>query len=80
MVLKRHVYNPEGQPLPAAPDGSLLVVLGIVIALQNQGAPASQVTNFHLHIILQVGNEDRFDKLRQESLLISAQVKFHQFA
>lgn len=66
--------------LPSGANGPLLVVFGIVIALQNHGTPTFQITNFHLYVILQVGNENGFDKLRQESLLIGTQVKLHQFA
>jgi len=66
--------------LPSGANGPLLVVFGIIITLQNHSTSTFQITNFHLNVILQVGNENGFDKLRQESLLISTQVKFHQFA
>lgn len=64
--------------LPAGADGAFLVVLGVVVALQDQGAAAAKVFPLHVDVTLQVSGENALDQLGQEGVFVRAQVELGQ--
>lgn len=55
------------------------MILGIIVTLQNHGTPAAQIFFLHVNITFQVGGEDAFYKLGQESVFVWTQVELCQF-
>lgn len=55
---------------PAGADRAFLVILGVIVTLQNHGTPVAQIFFLHVNITFQVGGEDAFYKLGQESVFV----------